>query len=71
MVDGVKITHVSDQSIPLVKGAPAVDDRLGGIGTRDRRGQRRLLPLHRDDERVEHQTTRALYPTRGSIRKPS
>ena len=52
---GVEIVHVSDQSIPLVKRALAVDDRLGGIGTRDKRSRRRLLPLHQDDERVEYQ----------------
>ena len=49
MADGVEVMHVCDRSIPLVEGTPAVDDRLGGIGTRDKRGRRRLLPLHLDD----------------------
>ena len=36
MADRVEITHVSDRSIPLVKGTLVVDDRLGGIETQDR-----------------------------------
>ena len=56
----VEITHVSDQSIPPVEGALVVDDRLGGIRTRDKRSRRRLLPLHQDDEIVEYQHVRTL-----------
>ena len=48
MAGGVKVTHVSDRSIPLVEGAPTVDDRLGGIGA-GISARRKLLPLHRDD----------------------
>ena len=46
MADEVEITHVTDRSIPLVEGAPVVDDRLGNIGTQNKCGRRRLLPLH-------------------------
>ena len=52
--------HVSNKSIPLVEGAPAIDDRLGGIGTQDKRAYQRLLPFPRDDKRVEHQPARTL-----------
>ena len=38
MADGVEVAHVSDKSIPLIEGNLAVDDRLGGIKTQDRRG---------------------------------
>ena len=57
---GVEIAHISDQSIPQVEGALAVNDRLGGIGNWDKRSRRRLLPLHQDDERVEYQLFKTL-----------
>ena len=47
--EGVEVAHVSDRSILVVEGALAIDDRLGGIGTRDRHARQRLLPLHWDD----------------------
>ena len=50
MDGGVKVAHVSNRSIPLVEGAPMVDDRLGGIRTQYRRARRRLLPLHWDGQ---------------------
>ena len=37
MADGVEVMHVCDRSIPLVEGTLVVDDRPGGIGTRDKR----------------------------------
>ena len=49
MVGEVEVAHVSDRSIPMVERAPMIDDLLTGIGTRDRRDRRRLLPLHQDD----------------------
>ena len=49
MADRIKVVHVSNISIPLVEGAPAIDDRLGGIETQDRRARRKLLPRHRDN----------------------
>ena len=60
IASGVEITHVSDQSIPLVEGALAIDDRLGGIGTQDKRSQRRLPPLHQNDERVKYQPVKTV-----------
>ena len=49
MAGGVKVTDVSNKSIPLVEGAQAIDDQWGDIKTQDRRTCPRLLPLHRDD----------------------
>ena len=55
MAGGIEVEHVSDISVPLIEGAPAVDDRLGSIRTRDRSARRWLLLLYRDDGCADHQ----------------